>query len=109
MSQVFLMTANYSRVVATVGLRRLTGHYSSLLFTPLLLVTCLALVTPWLLAQVLAPLLLTLLSLLVLGFKIWFRSTQVDLCVNTRYMCTILICVYPGAPGAGEQPGHGLC
>ena len=102
------MTANYSRVVATVGLGRLTGHYSSLLFTPLLLVTCLALLAPWLLAQVLAPLLLTLLSLLVLGFKIWFRSTQVKLCV-TEILCAILIGVYTGAPGAGEHPGHGLC
>ena len=73
------MTANYSRVVATVGLRRLTGHYSSLLFTPLLLVTCLALLAPWLLTQALAPLLLALLSLLLLAFKIWFRSTQVKL------------------------------
>ena len=102
------MTANYSRVVATVGLGRLTGHYSSLLFTPLLLVTCLALLAPWLLAQVLAPLLLTLLSLLVLGFKIWFRSTQVKLCVNNRNMCAILIGVYPVTPGAGEHPGHGV-
>ena len=68
--KVYLGTANYSRVVATVGLGRLTGHYYSLLFTPLLLVTCLALLAPWLLPQVLAS------CLLVLVFKIWFRATQ---------------------------------
>ena len=62
------------------------------LFTPLLLVTCLAMLTPWLLAQVLAPLLLSLLSLLVLGFKIWFRSTQVKLACDwsTPEICTRL-------------------
>ena len=59
-----------------MGLGRLTGHYYSLLFTPLLLVTCLALLAPWLLPQVLAPCLPLLLSLLVLVFKIWFRATQ---------------------------------
>ena len=74
--KVYLGTANYSRVVATVGLGRLTGHYYSLLFTPLMLVTCLALLAPWLLPQVLASCLLLLLSLLVLVFKIWFRATQ---------------------------------
>ena len=92
MSKVVMMTANYSRVVASVGLRRLTGHYSSLLFTPLLLVTCLALLAPWLLAQVLAPAILALFSLLVLGFKIWFRSTQVKLACDwsTPEICTRL-------------------
>ena len=62
--------------MATVGLGRLTGHYYSLLFTPLMLVTCLALLAPWLLPQVLASCLLLLLSLMVLVFKIWFRVTQ---------------------------------
>ncbi len=92
MSKVVMMKANYSRVVASVGLRRLTGHYSSLLFTPLLLVTCLALLAPWLLAQVLAPAILALFSLLVLGFKIWFRSTQVKLTCDwsTPEICTRL-------------------
>lgn len=92
MSKVVMMKANYSRVVASVGLRRLTGHYSSLLFTPLLLVTCLALLAPWLLAQVLAPAILALFSLLVLGFKIWFRSTQVKLACDwsTPEICTRL-------------------
>ena len=75
--KVSTITANYSRVVATVGLRRLTGHYSSLLFTPLLLVSCLALLAPCLLAQVITPCLLALLSLLVLVYKLWFCSTQV--------------------------------
>lgn len=74
--KVYLGTGNYSRVVATVGLGRLTGHYYSLLFMPLLLVTCLVLLAPWLLPQVLAPWLPLLLSLLVLVFKIWFRATQ---------------------------------
>ena len=104
-----MMTANYSRVVATVGLRRLTGHYSSLLFTPLLLVTCLALLAPWLLTQALAPFLPALLSLLVLTFKIWFRSTQVKLACGQHPKCAPLTGQYPGAPGAGEHPGHGLC
>ena len=75
--KVSTIKANYSRVVATVGLRRLSGHYSSLLFAPLFLVSCLALLAPCLLSQVLHPCLLALLSLLVLVYKLWFRSTQV--------------------------------
>ena len=74
--KVYLGSANYSRVVATVGLRRLTGHYTSLLFTPLLLVTCLALLAPCLLSPLATPAPLMLLSLMVLVFKLWFRATQ---------------------------------
>ena len=83
--KVSTIKANYSRVVATVGLRRLSGHYSSLLFAPLFLVSCLALLAPCLLSQVLTPCLLALISLLVLVYKLWFRSTQVMLPSHVKY------------------------
>ena len=109
--KVSTIKANYSRVVATVGLRRLTGHYSSLLFAPLFLVSCLALLAPSLLSQVLTPGLLPLLSLLVLVYKLWFRSTQVMLpshWSNTQNTPKNLASQWsiPASSGAGGHPGH---
>ena len=110
--KVSTIKANYSRVVATVGLRRLSGHYSSLLFAPLFLVSCLALLAPSLLSQVLTPGLLALLSLLVLVYKLWFRSTQVMLPSHVKYPNNPKNLAsqwsIPASSGAGGHPGHRL-